>query len=170
MKTIKDFQADAAYYAHLARRQGALVKLTIEAMDSCGIGHAYTPQLAEQLQKGAMKAWRLAEMAVSNGYVLPEDLQQKAYTSEDAAKKETHRPALVRKFITSIAPYDPRIANEVGGFGIGFPHVGLRKIAEEMGFGTTYSTFGTVNVFSSTLKAWNGCPLQLGWIVEVSNA
>jgi hypothetical protein len=66
MKTRKDFQADAAYYALLAGREGSMVRLVIEAVDR---SHAtYSDELAARLRQGAASAWRRAEMAVANGW------------------------------------------------------------------------------------------------------
>jgi hypothetical protein len=73
-------------------------------------------------------------------------------------------PTQIRKFI---AQNDTRITSECDGHGAGFPHVGLRKVAESLGYGSIGSSYGNVNVYSETLKAWNGSPEVIGWIVDV---
>ena len=70
--------------------------------------------------------------------------------------------------IKFIASDDVRITSQVDGYGAGFPHVGLKTVADSMGWSTPQAkSFGTTNIVSNTLKAWNGSPAVIGWLVDV---
>jgi hypothetical protein len=58
-----------------------------------------------------------------------------------------------------IGQYDIRITQEVDGFGLGFPHVGLHKVAADMGYGAVGSSSWITNVESRGSV--------IGWLVTV---
>lgn len=70
--------------------------------------------------------------------------------------------------IKFIAVNDARITSQVEGCGLGFPHIGIRLVAEQMGYGTVGTGYGFTLVYSGTLKGWDGeRPELLGWLVSV---
>jgi len=75
---------------------------------------------------------------------------------------------MIERRMKFIAKDDERITSQVDGYGAGFSHVGIRAVAESMGWNQPGAVmFGTDNIESRTLKAWNGMPDVIGWLITV---
>lgn len=65
------------------------------------------------------------------------------------------------------------ITSQLDGCGRGFVHVGLKAAAEKLAkdVGIPLQGWSTTNVYSGTLKAWDGVsPKLLGWVVTIDRA
>lgn len=83
------------------------------------------------------------------------DIQLNVTPSAEPTQHGTQAPTVIRKFISRD---DVRITPGVGC------DDGLRAITDAMG---AWRSLGIDNIYSNTLKAWNGLPRVLGWLITV---
>jgi hypothetical protein len=75
---------------------------------------------------------------------------------------------MTERRIKFIACDDIRITSEVDGCGLGFSHVGCKSVARSMGYQQPgWVSYSVEPVNSNTLKAWNGSPAVIGWLIMV---